>query len=30
MDFWSVPRRGVDDIRPRIEIIQERAGKQVL
>ncbi|WP_047154106.1 NADH-dependent flavin oxidoreductase [Aneurinibacillus tyrosinisolvens] len=29
MDFWSEPRRGVEDTRPRIEIIQERVGNQV-
>ncbi|MDN4523103.1 NADH-dependent flavin oxidoreductase [Fictibacillus fluitans] len=29
MDFWSVPRRGVDDTRSRMEIIQERVGSQV-
>lgn len=29
MDFWSEPRRGVDDTRPRIEIIQERVGDRV-
>ncbi|UZJ76893.1 NADH-dependent flavin oxidoreductase [Fictibacillus sp. KU28468] len=29
MDFWSVPRRGVDDNRSRMEIIQERVGDQV-
>jgi 2,4-dienoyl-CoA reductase-like NADH-dependent reductase (Old Yellow Enzyme family) len=29
MDFWSTPRRGVEDTRPRIEIIQERVGHQV-
>ncbi|WP_413299529.1 NADH-dependent flavin oxidoreductase [Bacillus sp. 1P10SD] len=28
-DFWSKPRRGVDDTRSRIEIIQERVGDQV-
>lgn len=28
-DFWSQPRRGVDDNRPRIEIIQERVGQKV-
>ncbi|MCM3691347.1 NADH-dependent flavin oxidoreductase [Neobacillus niacini] len=28
-DFWSTPRRGVDDSRSRIEIIQERAGDKV-
>ena len=28
-DFWSTPRRGVDDTRSRIEIIQERVGAQV-
>lgn len=29
MDFWSSPRRGVEDTRSRIEIIQERVGDQV-
>lgn len=29
MDFWSFPRRGVEDTRSRIEIIQERAGSKV-
>ncbi|MDQ0970890.1 2,4-dienoyl-CoA reductase-like NADH-dependent reductase (Old Yellow Enzyme family) [Neobacillus niacini] len=28
-DFWSTPRRGVDDTRSRIEIIQERVGNKV-
>lgn len=28
-DFWSVPRRGVEDSRSRMEIIQERVGHQV-
>lgn len=28
-DFWSVPRRGVDDTRPRIELINEKAGNRV-
>lgn len=28
-DFWSTPRRGVDDTRSRIEIIQERVGDVV-
>jgi 2,4-dienoyl-CoA reductase-like NADH-dependent reductase (Old Yellow Enzyme family) len=28
-DFWSTPRRGVDDTRPRIEIIQEQVGDRV-
>jgi 2,4-dienoyl-CoA reductase-like NADH-dependent reductase (Old Yellow Enzyme family) len=28
-DFWSTPRRGVEDSRPRIEIIQERVGNHV-
>jgi 2,4-dienoyl-CoA reductase-like NADH-dependent reductase (Old Yellow Enzyme family) len=28
-DFWSTPRRGVDDTRARIEIIQERVGNEV-
>jgi 2,4-dienoyl-CoA reductase-like NADH-dependent reductase (Old Yellow Enzyme family) len=28
-DFWSTPRRGVDDTRSRIEIIQERVGGKV-
>ncbi|MBW8348463.1 NADH-dependent flavin oxidoreductase [Bacillus sp. IITD106] len=26
-DFWSTPKRGVDDTRPNTEIIQERAGR---
>ncbi|OLN22537.1 NADH-dependent flavin oxidoreductase [Domibacillus antri] len=28
-EFWSKPRRGVDDSRSRLEIIQERAGDKV-
>uniref|UniRef100_A0A942Y6P2 NADH-dependent flavin oxidoreductase n=1 Tax=Neobacillus citreus TaxID=2833578 RepID=A0A942Y6P2_9BACI len=28
-DFWSKPKRGVDDSRARIEIIQERVGSKV-
>jgi 2,4-dienoyl-CoA reductase-like NADH-dependent reductase (Old Yellow Enzyme family) len=28
-DFWSAPRRGVEDTRSRIEIIQERVGSLV-
>ncbi|MBU8919754.1 NADH-dependent flavin oxidoreductase [Bacillus sp. FJAT-29953] len=28
-DFWSEPRRGVEDTRARIEIIQERVGSKV-
>ena len=28
-EFWSKPRRGVDDSRARIEIIQERVGGKV-
>ncbi|MFS0777439.1 NADH-dependent flavin oxidoreductase [Neobacillus sp. 3P2-tot-E-2] len=28
-DFWSTPRRGVDDTRSRIEIIHERVGDRV-
>ena len=28
-DFWSKPRRGVEDTRSRIEIIQERVGHRV-
>lgn len=28
-DFWSKPRRGVDDDRSRMEIIQERVGSKV-
>ncbi|WHX98196.1 NADH-dependent flavin oxidoreductase [Neobacillus sp. DY30] len=28
-EFWSKPRRGVDDTRSRIEIIQERVGNRV-
>jgi 2,4-dienoyl-CoA reductase-like NADH-dependent reductase (Old Yellow Enzyme family) len=28
-EFWSTPRRGVDDTRSRIEIIQERLGDKV-
>lgn len=29
MDFWSTPKRGVEDTRSRIEIIQERVGDRV-
>ncbi|MEM1501906.1 NADH-dependent flavin oxidoreductase [Domibacillus sp. 8LH] len=29
MEFWSEPRRGVDDTRTRLEIIKERAGDAV-
>jgi len=29
MEFWSEPRRGVEDTRPRIEILQERVGKRI-
>lgn len=29
MEFWSAPRRGIDDTRSRMEIIQERVGKDV-
>jgi 2,4-dienoyl-CoA reductase-like NADH-dependent reductase (Old Yellow Enzyme family) len=29
MEFWSTPRRGVEDSRSRLEIIQERVGKIV-
>lgn len=29
MDFWSTPRRGVDDTRSRIELIQETVGDRV-
>jgi 2,4-dienoyl-CoA reductase-like NADH-dependent reductase (Old Yellow Enzyme family) len=29
MEFWSVPRRGVEDTRSRIEMIQERVGDNV-
>lgn len=29
MEFWSQPRRGVDDTRPRLEIIKERAGNAI-
>ncbi|WP_141604020.1 NADH-dependent flavin oxidoreductase [Terrilactibacillus laevilacticus] len=29
LDFWSKPRRGVEDTRSRIEIIQERVGDRV-
>ncbi|MFX3673094.1 MAG: NADH-dependent flavin oxidoreductase [Paenisporosarcina sp.] len=29
MDFWSTPRRGVEDTRSRIEIIQETVGDRV-
>ncbi|MFL6561049.1 MAG: NADH-dependent flavin oxidoreductase, partial [Bacillus sp. (in: firmicutes)] len=28
-DFWSTPRRGVEDTRSRIEIIQERVGDKI-
>ncbi|MDR7000270.1 NADH-dependent flavin oxidoreductase [Neobacillus niacini] len=28
-DFWSTPRRGIDDTRPRIEIIKEKVGDRV-
>lgn len=28
-DFWSTPRRGIDDTRSRMEIIQERVGDKV-
>lgn len=28
-DFWSKPKRGIEDERPRMEIIQERAGQKV-
>lgn len=28
-DFWSTPKRGVDDTRSRMEIIQERVGDRV-
>nr|WP_263326780.1 NADH-dependent flavin oxidoreductase [Neobacillus sp. Marseille-Q6967] len=28
-DFWALPRRGVDDTRSRMEIIQERVGAKV-
>lgn len=28
-EFWSVPRRGTEDTRPRMEIIQERIGDRV-
>ncbi|PLT34487.1 NADH-dependent flavin oxidoreductase [Bacillus sp. V5-8f] len=28
-DFWSEPRRGVEDNRPRIELIMEKAGQRV-
>lgn len=28
-EFWSVPRRGTDDSRSRIEILQERVGNKV-
>lgn len=28
-DFWSAPRRGTSDTRPRIELIQERVGHKV-
>lgn len=29
MDFWSTPKRGVEDTRSRMEIIQEKAGNRV-
>lgn len=29
MEYWSTPRRGVDDSRSRLEIIQERVGERV-
>ncbi|RUQ30603.1 NADH-dependent flavin oxidoreductase [Peribacillus cavernae] len=29
MDFWSTPRRGADDTRPRMELIKEKAGDRV-
>ncbi|GMA65025.1 NADH-dependent flavin oxidoreductase [Alicyclobacillus fastidiosus] len=29
LNFWSKPRRGVDDSRSRLELIQERAGNRV-
>ncbi|MEH7331908.1 NADH-dependent flavin oxidoreductase [Neobacillus drentensis] len=28
-DFWSTPRRGIEDTRSRIEIIQERVGSHI-
>jgi 2,4-dienoyl-CoA reductase-like NADH-dependent reductase (Old Yellow Enzyme family) len=28
-DFWSTPRRGVEDTRSRMEIIQDRVGNQI-
>ena len=28
MEFWSTPRRGVEDSRSRLEIIQERVGEE--
>jgi 2,4-dienoyl-CoA reductase-like NADH-dependent reductase (Old Yellow Enzyme family) len=28
-DFWSTPRRGVEDTRSRIEIIQDRVGERI-
>lgn len=28
-DFWSKPKRGIEDERPRMEIIQERVGQKV-
>jgi len=28
-DFWSVSQRGIEDSRPRVEIIQERVGRQL-
>ncbi|MEM5014978.1 NADH-dependent flavin oxidoreductase [Metabacillus indicus] len=29
MEYWSAPRRGIDDTRSRLEIIQERVGDSV-
>lgn len=29
MDFWSKPRRGVEDTRTRVELIQEKVGNRV-
>ncbi len=29
MEFWSKPRRGAEDSRPRLELIKERAGDRV-
>jgi 2,4-dienoyl-CoA reductase-like NADH-dependent reductase (Old Yellow Enzyme family) len=29
MDFWSKPRRGVEDTRSRVELIQEKVGNRV-